>query len=129
MFIVCGLGGACRFVNRRGAYLLVLFHGDFLKFGGLLAADAVARLERLDIADLAEIADAVEFTVFHGVEMIDLERSIRRPFAFDAYFPVGEALIFQGIQIPGAIGAERVILALNAQRRPPRQLQELSIDR
>jgi hypothetical protein len=33
-------------------------HGDFLQFGGLLAADAVSRFECYEVADLAQVAYA-----------------------------------------------------------------------
>jgi hypothetical protein len=71
---------------------------DFLKFSGALAADAVARLERRNVADVAIVSDFVKLAVPYGKKVSDLEGAVRFHCALDADFATQQALILQGVR-------------------------------
>jgi hypothetical protein len=66
---------------------------DFLELRGLLAADAIAGLEGLDVTYFAEITHSVELPIPDRVKALDLKCSIgfRRP--LDSHLPVGQAFV------------------------------------
>ncbi len=60
--------------DLRAPALLVFFRDrNFLEFRGSLAADAIARLETLEIAHVAVVAYPIELAVMNGVEPFYLE--------------------------------------------------------
>ena len=73
-------------------------HGNFLKFGGLLAADAVAGFEGHDVAGGAEIAHAKELAIVDGVEPVDLEGAIGLRDSFQAHLAAVQALVLHGVE-------------------------------
>ena len=49
---------------------------NLLQFGGLLAADAIAGLQRLDVTHLAEVAHSVNLAIAQRKEVVDLHLAI-----------------------------------------------------
>lgn len=96
---------------RPGTQLLFtsFSNGDFLEFGGLLAADAIAWLDRLEVADLAEVADAIKFAVAKRIKPLDFEGAVRLPRSFHSNFPIGQALVLERAQQVGRDSGERLI--------------------
>jgi hypothetical protein len=57
---------------RSAGSALLLCYRDFLQLGGLLAADAVAGPERLNIADMAEVTDSIHLSILESIEVVNL---------------------------------------------------------
>jgi len=98
-----------------GPRLWLFRDGDFLHFGWLLAADAVAGFERLDVADLAEVAHPEELAVAHGEEVVHLECAVGLPLAFHTDFAVRKALVLKGVKEPGGSSAEVEVPSFDSQ--------------
>lgn len=89
-------------------------HRDFLQLSRLLAANAVARLEGLDVADFAIVAHPVELPVVNGVESLDLEAAVWLRGPLKPYFAVTQAFVFERVKEEAVFALERNILACDS---------------
>ena len=104
--------------SRWSAPAVLVFrflYGNFLEFGGLLATDAVAGLQRHDVAGGAEIAHSEGLAIVKGVEPLDLEGAVRLRGSFQAHLAAVQALVLHGVEKVGSVGGKRPLLAVDLQ--------------
>ncbi len=77
-----------RFALGKAPLFIRFGNGNFLQFGGLLAADAIARLKSFDVADLAEITNAIELAFPDRIEPLNFEGALGLHYAFHSDFPI-----------------------------------------
>ena len=104
-------------VSGGSGLLRVVSYGDFLEFGRLLAADAIARLEGYDIADLAEVTYAIQFAVFDGEKSLHLEGPLRFHRPLEPHLTVGQALVQERVEQISGVGGERLLFVLDPDHR------------
>ncbi len=75
--------------------LVALVDRNFLKFGGLLAADAPSGTQAHDVAGLAEIADPIDLTVVDGKDVVHPEITVRLELAFQPDFVISKPLVLE----------------------------------
>jgi hypothetical protein len=97
-------------VNRRWSIL-----GDFLEFGRLLAADAVAGLERLKVASGAEIAHAKELAIMEGVKPMDFEDAVGLSDTLQANLATLQAPVLHRVEKVRRVSGKRLILIAHFQ--------------
>jgi hypothetical protein len=89
--------------------LRTILDGNFLEFGGLLAADAVAGLEGYNVAGGAEITHFKKLAVMNGEEPMNLERAIRLGDSFQPHLEAVQAFILHGVKKVGSIGGKSLL--------------------
>jgi hypothetical protein len=95
---------------------LVIRFRDFLKFGGLLAADAVARFKRYDVACGAIIPHSKQLPVVHRVQPMNFEGAVRFGDALQAHLAAVQALVLQGVEKMRSVGGKRFVFAANLEQ-------------
>ena len=76
-------------------FLVVLVDRNFLEFSRLLAADAPSGPKSDDVAGLAEIADAIDFSVVDGKDVVHAEITVCLILTFQANFVIAQPLVFE----------------------------------
>ena len=98
--------------------MIVLVKRDFLKLRGLLAADALPRPQRGDVAGFTVITNPIKLAVMNGVKVVDLEIAVRAHPSFQANLVIAEPLIFQRVEDVLIAACQRVILGGGLKNRP-----------
>lgn len=97
--------------------LLIHFvDGNLLQFGGLLAANAVAGLKGLNVADFAKIADSVKLSVVEGVKSLDLESAVRPLRTLQAHVAVQQAFVLEGVGDERGLTRKRPVFAARPEQ-------------
>ena len=91
-------------LGRKGRLVFGFSGGNFLEFGGLLAADAVAGPQRHDVARGTEIAHLKELAIVEGVEPMNLEGAIRLRDSLQAHVAAVQALVLKRGEKVGRVG-------------------------
>jgi len=105
-----------RICGEKSGLVFRFLYGDFLEFRGLLAADAVAGLQRHDVAGGAEIAHAKELAIVKGVKPLNLEGAIRLHSSFQADLVAVQALVLHRVEKVGSVGGKRLFPAVDLQQ-------------
>jgi hypothetical protein len=101
----------------QGLLGVAVSYRDFLELRGLLAADAIAGLESLDVTQFAKVTHSVEFPIPDRVKSLDLKCSIGFHRSFDPDLAVGKAFVLQGMKQISGGGGKGLILFVYPQCR------------